>query len=105
MRFLVDAQFPPALARWIAETAHVGDLGMQAASDAAIWDYALASSSAIITKDEDFAQRKVLSASGPVVVWIRLPNTRRRDLLGWFGLALPDILAALARGDTLVEVI
>jgi len=65
MRFLVDAQLPPALARWLTakghEAAHVGDLGMRAASDAAIWDYALASSSAIVTKDEDFAQRKVLN--------------------------------------------
>jgi predicted nuclease of predicted toxin-antitoxin system len=108
MRFLVDAQLPPALARWLAanghEVAHVGDLGMQAASDAAIWDHALASSSAVITKDEDFAQRKVLTDDGPVVVWIRLPNTRRRDLLAWFEKVLPDVLAALARGETLIEV-
>ncbi len=108
MRFLVDAQLPPALARWLAaqghEAAHVGDLGMQAASDAAIWDHALASSSAIVTKDEDFAQRTVLADRGPAVVWIRLPNTRRRDLLAWFETVLPDILAALARGETLIEV-
>jgi predicted nuclease of predicted toxin-antitoxin system len=108
MRFLVDAQLPPALARWLAanghEAAHVGDLGMQAASDAAIWDHALASSLAIVTKDEDFAQRKVLTDNGPVVVWIRLPNTRRGDLLAWFETVLPNVLAALARGDTLVEV-
>jgi predicted nuclease of predicted toxin-antitoxin system len=108
MRFLVDAQLPPALARWLAaqghEAAHVGDLGMQAASDAAIWDHALASSFAIVTKDEDFAQRKVLAENGPVVVWIRLPNTRRRDLLAWFVTVLPEILAAMARGETLIEV-
>ncbi len=108
MRFLVDAQLPPALARWLAaqghEAAHVGDLGMQAASDAAIWDHALASSSAIVTKDEDFAQRKVLADHGPVVVWIRLPNTRRRDLLAWFETVLPEMLAAMARGETLIEV-
>jgi predicted nuclease of predicted toxin-antitoxin system len=57
MRFLVDAQLPAALARWLAakghEAAHVGDLEMQAASDAVIWDYAIASDAAIITKDED----------------------------------------------------
>jgi predicted nuclease of predicted toxin-antitoxin system len=109
MRFLIDAQLPPALARWLAakghEAAHVSDLGMQAASDAAIWDYALATSSVIVTKDEDFAQRKVLIGNGPLVVWIRLPNTRRRDLLAWFDAALPDILTVLARGDTFVEVI
>ena len=108
MRFLVDAQLPPALARWLAanghEAAHVGDLGMQAASDAAIWNRALASSSAIVTKDEDFAQRKVMTDDGPIVVWIRLPNTRRRDLLAWFAMVLPEVLAALARGETLIEV-
>ena len=80
MRFLVDAQLPPALARWLAakghEAEHIGDKRMETASDAAIWNYALSSSAAIVTKDEDFAQRKVLTANGPVVVWVRLPNTR-----------------------------
>lgn len=77
---------------------------MQAASYATIWDHALASSSAIVTKDEDFAQRKALIDDGPRVVWIRLPNTRRRDLLVWFEAVLPDVLTALERGDTLIEV-
>jgi len=68
---------------------------MQMASDSAVWDHALRSSSVIITKDEDFAQCKVLTKNGPVVIWIRLPNTRKRDLLGWFATLLPDILAAI----------
>jgi predicted nuclease of predicted toxin-antitoxin system len=55
----------------------------------------------IVTKDEDFAQRKVLTDNGPVVVWIRLPNTRRGDLLAWFETVLPNVLAALARGETM----
>jgi hypothetical protein len=46
----------------------------------------------------------VLTDNGPAVVWIRLPNTRRRNLLAWFEMVLPDVLAALARGDTLIEV-
>lgn len=99
---------PPARARWLAaqghEAEHVGDLEMQAASDAAIWDFATTSSAAIVTKDEDFAQRKLLNGNGPVVTWIRLPNTRRRDLLIWFETILPDVTAALERGETLVEV-
>jgi predicted nuclease of predicted toxin-antitoxin system len=81
MRFLVDAQLTVALARLLAakghDAEHVADRGMQSASDAAIWDHALAASAAIVTKDEDFAQRKVLIDNGPVVIWIRLPNTRR----------------------------
>jgi hypothetical protein len=42
---------------------------------------------------------------GPSVVWIRLPNSRRADLLAWFEKALPEVLSALERGDTLVEII
>ncbi len=108
MKFLVDAQLPPALARWLAAkghaATHVGDIGMQASPDAAIWDYALREGAAIVTKDEDFAQRKNLIDTGPTVIWIRLPNTRRRDLLAWFETILPDILATMERGDTLIEV-
>lgn len=108
MRFLVDAQLPPALARLLAaqghQAEHVGDLGMQSASDAAIWDFALTSSAAIVTKDEDFAQRKLRIDNGPIVIWIRLPNTRRRDLLIWFEAILPELAATLQRGETLVEV-
>jgi predicted nuclease of predicted toxin-antitoxin system len=109
MRFIVDAQLPPALARWLAaqgyEAEHVADCDLQAESDATIWDFALAASAVIITKDEDFAQRKVLADTGPAVIWIRLPNTRRRALLAWFETVLPQILSALERGETLIEVI
>jgi predicted nuclease of predicted toxin-antitoxin system len=108
MRFLVDAQLPPALARWLVakghEAEHVADRGMQAASDIAIWGFALTSAAVIVTKDEDFAQRKVLTDAGPSVVWIRLPNSRRRELLASFERVFPDILAALERGETLIEV-
>ena len=60
MKFLVDAQLPPALARSLTAKGHaaehVGDIGLQASSDAAIWDYALREGAAIVTKDEDFAR-------------------------------------------------
>jgi predicted nuclease of predicted toxin-antitoxin system len=108
MKFLVDAQLPPALAKWLTgkghAAGHVGDNGMQASPDTAIWDYAMREGAEIVTKDEDFAQRKNMTEKGPMVVWIRLPNTRRRDLLAWFETVLPDILVALERGDTLIEV-
>jgi predicted nuclease of predicted toxin-antitoxin system len=44
MRFIVDAQLPPALARWLAtqghDAAHVSDFQMNAAADAEIWTLA-----------------------------------------------------------------
>jgi predicted nuclease of predicted toxin-antitoxin system len=118
MRFLIDAQLPPALVRWLIEAGHeaehvvdrgmaehVVDRGMQAASEAAKWNLALREHAAIVTKDEDFAQRHVVTGTGPAVVWIRLRNTRRSELLAWFKAALPQILEALERGETLIEVV
>ena len=109
MRFLIDAQVPPALARWLVaaghDAEHVADRGMQAASDTAIWDLALRENAAIVTKDEDFAQRHALTGMGPAVVWIRLRNTRRTELLAWFETALPQIVSALAQGEMLIEIV
>jgi uncharacterized protein with PIN domain len=68
MRFLVDAQLPPALARWLAaeghEAEHVSDCGLSGAADPAIWDHAASVDAVIVTKDEDFAQRKTLDREG-----------------------------------------
>jgi predicted nuclease of predicted toxin-antitoxin system len=109
MRFLVDAQLPPALARWLAaqghEAEHVLDCGLVHAADAAIWDYAIRVGAVIVTKDEDFAQRKALEPGGPEVVWVRLANTRRRELLIRFETMLPRILQTLERGETLIEIV
>jgi predicted nuclease of predicted toxin-antitoxin system len=109
MRFLVDAQLPPALARWLVgrgfEAEHVADCEMQAASDAEIWDYAVRVGAVIITKDEDFAQRTVLNGVGPTIIWLRAPNMRKRLLLAWWEQLLPSVLLALERGETLIEVV
>jgi predicted nuclease of predicted toxin-antitoxin system len=71
MRFIVDAQLPPALARSLTakghEAEHVADRGLHAASDNAIWDFAMQEGAVIVTKDEDFAQRKAQADSGPAV--------------------------------------
>jgi len=77
---------------------------MQAASGSAIWAYAPKASSTVVTKVEDFAQRELLTNRGPVVTWVRLPNTRGRGLLAWFESVLPDVGAALERGETLIDV-
>jgi predicted nuclease of predicted toxin-antitoxin system len=95
--------------RWIASAGydckHVADLNLATASDDAIWDYAARANLVIVTKDEDFAQRKSLVTGGPAIVWIRWPNTRRRELLARFAAAFPDLLIALQRGETLVEIV
>lgn len=108
MRFLVDAQLPPALARRLEalghRAEHVADCGLAAAPDGAIWKYAADRGAAIITKDADFAIRRLLQ-SGPAVVWLRLGNSRRGVLLARVESEFPAIMLALERGETLVEVV
>lgn len=108
MRFLVDAQLPPALARWLAsqghDAEHVADIDLAGADDRVIWQHALASGAVIFTKDEDFALRRTLEEAGPAVVWIRLGNSRKGDLLRWLESLLPEVLSALERGETLIEI-
>lgn len=108
MTFLVDAQLPPALARFLVEhgheAAHVQDLGMSDASDTVIWEWAAREDRVLITKDEDFSLRHLRQ---PIVrvVWIRVGNCTRRALLAWFSPLLPEIMARLAAGDRFIEVV
>ncbi|MGQ0443567.1 MAG: DUF5615 family PIN-like protein [Beijerinckiaceae bacterium] len=108
MRFLVDAQMPPVLSRYFAaeghDAGHVADIGLGGAKDQAIWEYAARVGAVIVSKDEDFAQRTFFGKGGPPVVWIRLPNTRKRELLLWFEPLLPRIIEALERGERLIEI-
>jgi predicted nuclease of predicted toxin-antitoxin system len=109
MRFIVDAQLPPALARVLAahghEANHVADIGLQEAEDSPIWNHVLAKGAVILTKDEDFPHRLSQSPKqAPVIVWLRIGNTSRRSLLAWFEPLLPQIIACIERGDGLVEV-
>lgn len=89
--------------QYVAE--HVFDLGMAGADDRAIWEYAVEVGAVIITKDEDFAERRARVECGPAIVWIRVGNTSRRDLLVWFRFRLPVIVAAIERGETLIEIV
>lgn len=109
MRFLVDSQLPPALARWLTAAGHpsehVADVGMAAASDPSVWAYAVRTGAVIITKDQDFAVHRIMSdALTPGVVWLRIGNSRRAELLRWFEPLLPAILSALGEGMRLIEV-
>ena len=107
MRFLVDAQLPPALARRIEALGHLAehvfDCGLATAADQAIRSYAASTGAIIVTKDEDFAIH-VLLHKGPPVVWVRIGNTRREELLRRVEADFSAVVTALERGETLVEI-
>jgi predicted nuclease of predicted toxin-antitoxin system len=84
---LVDAQLPPALARTLTAAGHpsqhVANVGLLQSDDDAIWQYALANYLAIVTKDEDFATRRLFDAGGPQIVWLRVGIARIANC--WLG--------------------
>jgi len=109
MQFLVDAQLPFGLVRYLVEQGyqaeHVADVGLRDAEDSTIWEYAASTGACIITKDEDFATRVSLGLPGPAIVWLRVGNCSKRALLDWFAPMLSGIVADLGRGERLVEVV
>lgn len=109
MKFLVDAQLPPALARWLGEAgheaAHVEDVGLRDAADGEIWAHALESGAVVMTKDEDFAARSTQASMAPVIVWLRLGNATNPVLRTWIEARLPGIMQLLDAEKRLIEVV
>jgi predicted nuclease of predicted toxin-antitoxin system len=109
VKFLIDAQLPPALARWLGEAGHeavhVHEIGFLAARDGAIWMHALESDAIVVTKDEDFATRAAQADTVPIIVWLRVGNTSNRALRAWIEARLPGIVGLAAQGHRLIEVI
>lgn len=107
MRFVVDAQLPPALARLLSAHGHVAEhvfeIGLTEAVDRDIWRYALDHDAVIVTKDEDFPDMVALGREAPVVVWVRVGNTRRRALLDWFEPLIQTIVEMAEAGSRLIE--
>ena len=108
MKFLVDAQLPPALARWLCEAGFdaqaVREIGLREADDGAIWRHAEANGFVIVTKDEDFGLRVQATVNGPAVVWLRAGNTSNPALRAWFIPRVPHIVSLLDQGTRLVEI-
>ena len=107
MKFLVDAQLPPALADWISsqghDAAHVFNVGLQIANDPVIWEHARKANATLISKDEDFVDRWLLDPAPVSLIWIRKGNCSSRALMAWFAPLWPDTLKRLEQGERLVE--
>ena len=107
MKFLVDNQLPTALARYLTQdlgvpAIHVRDVDLASADDFALWEYAAKENLIVVSKDEDFA---TLFLQHPVarLLWVRVRNCRRRELLEVFGRKWPLILERFEAGEGFVE--
>lgn len=106
MHFLVDAQLPPMLCGWLEEQGHeasyVGTVLSGEAPDRTVRDYAVAQGLVLVSKDEDFVTR--YPPGNYALVWLRIGNATNRTLLAWLAPRWLMVVAALARGERLVEV-
>lgn len=106
MNFLVDAQLPPALCRWLQARGHgarhVHALGLGAAPDADIAAFAEAEDLVLITKDDDFLRLRLPDRFA--VLWLRCGNTTNVTLAAWLDPRWSQIETLLQSGERLVEV-
>ena len=109
MRFLVDNQLPPSLARWLRDhghdAEHVFDRGLHLLDDRALWAQALADARIVVSKDEDFLYLANQSGDAGRFLWVRLGNCRNDALLAAFSASFDTVVAAFEAGETVVELI
>ena len=85
MKLLLDENLSPKLPALIAAqfpgSLHIRDCGLKGATDEAIWGFARTNNFTIISKDSDFYQRSLFYGSPPKLVWLRIGNCTRDDLV------------------------
>ena len=78
MKLLFDENLSPKLAHRLAglfpDSLHVRDVGLKAADDPSIWDYAKDNEFMIVSKDADMHDLSLVFGSPPKVIWVRLGN-------------------------------
>ena len=108
MRLWIDAQLSPHLAPWLAdrfgiEVWSVRRLGFRDAADETIFAAAREAEAVVMTKDRDFPDLVEHYGPPPRVIWITMGNTSNARLREVLDALLPEALALLERGETLVE--
>lgn len=85
MRLLFDENLSPKLPRLLEaifpNSVHARDCGLLGKTDDDVWAYARAHGFTIISKDSDFQQRSLLYGGPPKVIWLRIGNCSRNQLV------------------------
>lgn len=101
MKFIVDAQLPVSLCRWLKarghQAIHSAHLISPEADDRRIAIQAMTTGSFVVTKDYDFV--RLQAAIGHTVIWLRCGNMTKPELFDWLDLNWHLAEAAFAAGD------
>ena len=97
MKLLFDENLPQSLTRHLAdlfpESGHVVSMGLAAADDLDVWNYAKQNNFTIVTKDSDFHDVCAIRGAPPKIVWLRVGNCSIVDLVQILRAVAPDIQA------------
>lgn len=108
MRFLLDAQLPPALALRISEAGHLGfhvSASLSGdAEDLAVAQEANRLGAVLVSKDADFVQLSARGLLHQPFVWVRSGNMTTARLWYLLGPLLPAIVLAVEAGERVIEV-
>ena len=95
MKLLFDQNLSNRLPRLLATeypgSAHVRDVGLAAADDQEVWDYAKQNGFAIVSKDSDFQSRSLLYGHPPKVIWLRVGNGPTSVIVSLLQTRLADV--------------
>ena len=83
-KLLFDQNLSPKLIKRLSDlypnSDHLDLLGLGAADDTVVWQYAKTNGFVVVTKDADFADLSVLRGFPPKIVWIRRGNCSTADI-------------------------
>lgn len=104
----IDAQFPPALARFMREAFAVDafclkDLRLRDAADHEIFERARREGAALMSKDADFVDMAQRFGPPPQLVWVTCGNVSNANLQILLRARWPRVAALLESGEPVVE--
>jgi predicted nuclease of predicted toxin-antitoxin system len=109
MTIWIDAQLSPAIAKWITKNFSIQavalrDLGLRDATDRQIFAAAQQARAVVMTKDSDFVELVNRDGAPPQVIWLTCGNTSNARLTQILTTALPQAIALLDAGESLIEI-
>lgn len=106
MRFLIDAQLPPSLARWLTAQGHIAehvcDVLPATSKDVEIARFAAANGAVVITKDADFLD--LTADPGLRLLLLGTGNLKNAVLLALFAERLAGACDAFEAGARVVTI-
>ncbi len=97
MKLLFDENLSPKLPSLLAThfpgSSQVRECGLLGQTDEDVWESASTNGFTIVSKDSDFQQRSLLCGHPPKIVWLRIGNCTRQQVVQLITTHAPDIHA------------